>query len=103
MLPVWPIQTRPASQASSGGAPGPVQGGEVLAREDEHRGLVVKLRDELPGLDNFVGVARSDHQEPGNRAQRRNLLDGLMGRSILAHPDRVMRENVDDRQLHDGG
>ena len=65
-------------------------------------GLVAKLRDELPGLDNFVGVARTDHQEPGNRAQRRNLLDGLMGRPVLAHADRVMRENVDDRQLHDG-
>ena len=64
---------------------------------------MAKLRDELPGLDDFVGVAGSDHQQPGNRPQRRKLLDRLMGRAVLADPDRIMGEHVDDRQLHDRG
>ena len=40
---------------------------------------------------------------PGNRAQRQELLDGLVRRAVLAHADRVVREDVDDRDLHDRG
>ena len=93
----------PLCQAGGRGVLGPVQGGEVLAGQDEHRGLVVKLRDQLPGPRQLHW--RHTVGSPGAREprQRRNLLDRLMGRSILAHPDRVMREDVDDRQLHYGG
>ena len=38
--------------------------------------------------------------ESGDAAQRDELLDRLMRRAILAHADRVVREDVDDRQLH---
>ena len=37
----------------------------------------------------------------GNRAQRRQLLDRLVRRSVLAEPDRVVREDVDHVLLHE--
>ena len=37
---------------------------------------------------------------PGRRPQRRELLDRLMRRAVLAEPDRVVREDPDRRDLH---
>ena len=48
----------------------------------------------------LVGVAGADHVEVGDRPQRGELLDRLMGRAVLAEPDRVVAEPVDHRQLH---
>ena len=36
-----------------------------------------------------------------NRAQDGQLLDRLMRRAVFADADRIVREDVDDRQLHE--
>ena len=48
----------------------------------------------------LVGVGRAQGDEPGDRAQRRELLDRLVRRAVFADADRVVREDVDDRNLH---
>ena len=53
-----------------------------------------------PGLGDLVGVGGADHVEPGDGAQRGELLDRLVGRAVLAEADRVVGEDVDHRQLH---
>ena len=44
--------------------------------------------------------AGPEHEEPGHRAQRRELLDRLVRRAVLADADRVVREDVHDGDLH---
>ena len=38
-----------------------------------------------------------------DRAERRDLLDRLVGRSVLAEPDRIVRHDVDHAHAHQGG
>ena len=57
----------------------------------------MELHDDLPRLDHFVGVGGAEHDQAGDRPQRRQLLDRLVGRSVLADADRVVREDVDHR------
>ena len=40
---------------------------------------------------------------PGDGPQRGEVLDRLVGRAVLAQPDRVVRPDVGDRQLHERG
>ena len=77
-----------------------VDGRQRLAREDEHGRLVVELHDVAPGLGDLVRVGGAEHEESRHRAQRRELLDRLVGRAVLADPDRVVREDVDHGDLH---
>ena len=63
----------------------------------------MELHDDLPGLRRFIGVSGSKHNKPRDRAQRCELLDGLMRRAVLADTDRIVREDVDHRQLHQRG
>ena len=48
-----------------------------------------------PGLDALVGVGGPDDGQPGHRPERGQVLDRLVGRAVLAHPDRVVRPEVD--------
>ena len=43
----------------------------------------------------------ADDGQAGDRPQRRELLDRLVGRAVFADADRVVREDVDDRDLHE--
>ena len=45
----------------------------------------------------LVRVGGADHPDAGHRAHRRELLDGLVRRAVLADPDRVVRP--DERHL----
>ena len=47
----------------------------------------------------FASAGRSMIR-PGIAAQCEELLDRLMGRTIFAEADRIVGEDVDDRQLH---
>jgi hypothetical protein len=67
------------------------------------RRVVLHLHRQPPRLGDLVGVARADHDDPGHRPQRGQVLDRLVGRPVLAHADRVVREDVDRRDLHDRG
>src|SRR5262249_15553034 len=94
-------RVRPLAQAAGRRTLGTVERRQRLAREDQRYRFVAQLGDELPRLEDFVGVRGAQRDEPGDGAQRRKLLDRLMRRSVLANPDRVVREYVDDRQLHE--
>ena len=72
----------------------------VLAGQHEGDGLVASVHRHAPGLGGLVGIGGADHVEAGNGAKARELLDGLVGRTVLAKPDRVVGENMDNRQFH---
>ena len=63
---------------------------------------MVQLKDYLPCFPDLVGVARPDRNQPGHRAHVRELLDGLMSRAILTDSNRVVSEDVNHRNLHQG-
>jgi hypothetical protein len=80
--------------------PGAIDGRQRLPGQDEGDRLMTKRHDEPPRLDHFVGVRRPQHDESRNRAERRQLLHRLMGRAVFTDANRVVREDVDDRDLH---
>ena len=73
----------------------PSSTGQVLPREDERGGPVV-LDGQAPGLGGLVGVGGPDHPQPGDGAQRGDVLDRLVGGTVLADADGVVGEGVDD-------
>ena len=62
-----------------------------------------QLHDVAVRLDHFVGVAGPQGHEAGDGAQRGQVLDGLVRRTILAIAHGVVREHEDGRQLHQCG
>ncbi len=89
--------------ARSGRKAAAVQGRQRLPAQDQAGGLVFQLQDGTPALRYFIGVAGPQRDQPRHSAQSGKLFNGLMGWSILADTDRVVREDVQHRQLHDGG
>ena len=63
--------------------------------------LVAQLHDHAPGFDHLVGVGRAQRDQAGDGAQRGEMLDRLVRRPVFADADRVVREDVDDRDLHE--
>ena len=63
-------------------------------------GVSRRFQRELPALDRLDRVARPEHVEVRDRAQRREMLDRLMRRAVLAEADRVVRHHVDDALAH---
>ena len=62
---------------------------------------VAELEDVPVGLDHLVRVRRPNDRQAWNGPQRDELLDRLMGRSVLAVTHGIMREYKDGWQLHD--
>ena len=56
--------------------------------------------DHAPGFGHFVGVARAQHDQARNGAQRDQLLHRLVRRAVFADADGIVREDVDHRQFH---
>ena len=79
---------------------GPVEGGHALPGENEGDRFVLEVHDHPPRFGHLVCVGRADHYEAGDGSQRGEVLDGLVGGAVLAHADRVVGEDVDDRDLH---
>ena len=71
-----------------------------LARQQQATRAVVAVQRFTPGDRRFGGVARAPYVHLRDQAQARRVLHGLVGRPILAQPDGVMGEHVDDRQTH---
>ena len=71
-----------------------------LAGENQRDRLMAQRRDHAPDFDGLVGVGGPERDESGDRAQRRQLLDRLVRRAVFADADRIVREDVDDRNLH---
>ena len=59
--------------------------------------------DDPPGLDDLVRVGGPEDEQARHRPKRGELLDGLVGRAVLADADRVVGEDVQDRDLHQRG
>ena len=57
--------------------------------------------DDAPGLDDLIGVSRPQRDEAGDSAQRDELLDRLVRRTVLPEADRIMREDEQRVDLHD--
>ena len=83
-------------------AGGALEHGHVLAGEDE-RGRAVAVDGDAPRLRRLVGVGRADHAQLRHGPHRRELLDRLVGRAVLAEPDRVVGPAVDDVGLAQRG
>ena len=66
-------------------------------------GRSVWLEHGLPAGGGLVGVRGAYDVEPGDRPQRGEVLDRLVGRPVLAEADRVVRPHVGDRQPHQRG
>ena len=62
----------------------------VLPAQDDAGGTVGVLDDGAPADAGLVRVAGPDHVEPGDIPKRGELLDRLMGRPVLAQPDRIV-------------
>ena len=75
---------------------------QVLARHGHDRGQAMPERGDIAGAG-LANIRRTKHQRVRRRAQAGNLLDGLMGRSVLAHADAVVGEHIQHRKPHDGG
>ena len=56
----------------------------------------------MPAGGRLVGVGRAYDVEARHRAQRGEVLDRLVGRTVLAEADRVVGPDVGDRQLAQG-
>src|SRR5437667_12597382 len=63
---------------------------------------MLQLQDDLPRLYNLIRIARTEHDQVGHSPQRRQLLDRLVGWSILSYSNGVVCENEDRRTLHQG-
>ena len=63
----------------------------------------VAVEVHAPRGRDLVGVGGTDHPEPRHRAQRRELLDRLVGRAVLADADGVVRPHERDLGLHERG
>ena len=71
----------------------------LLARERQQRRAVAPLQRRGERAGGFLGIAGADHVEIRNHPQRRDRLDRLVRRAVLAHADGVVREDVDDGQV----
>ena len=73
-----------------------------LARQRDHRRLVAQLHDVAIGFDDLIGIAGPQHDQAGNGAQRDQLLDRLVRRSVLAVAHGVVGEDEDGRAAPSG-
>ena len=75
--------------------------GQVLTRERQHRGSVLREdRDEVRGRG-LVTVRRAPERQVGGRTQPSGSLDGLVGGPVLAETDRVVGRHLQDAQVRE--
>ena len=65
--------------------------------------MIVDLHCRAIALGDFVGVAGAKHVQAGNGAAGGQMLDRLVGRAIFADADRIVRQDVEHRLMHDAG
>src|SRR5581483_10570740 len=81
----------------------PVEDGELLPREDEPDRAARAAESDPPRRDGLGGVRGAHAPEPRHRAERGEVLDRLVRRSVLAESDRVVRPDEDDGRLAESG
>jgi len=73
---------------------------EVLAAQDQGHRAVEGLQGGAPGSGGLGGVGRPDDVRPGMARRAATCSTGWWVGPSSAHGDAVMREDVDDRKLH---
>ena len=63
---------------------------------------MLETDDDAPRFDDFVGVGGTQRDQAGNIPERGKLLHRLMRGSVLADANGIVREHIDDWQLHQG-
>ena len=71
-----------------------------LTRQNQRCRTMLLLHHDLPGFDDFIGIAGTQHQHVRHGAQRGQLLDRFMRRAVFADADGVVRHDVNRRKLH---
>ena len=81
---------------------GALQHRDALAGQDEtdRTAAVAAGQDGAPGVGGLVRVAGPHHRQVRDGPQRRQVLDRLVGRAVLAETDRVVRPDVDGVDVH---
>ena len=74
--------------------------GESLASQNQTGGTIEPLHRRPPRNRGFHRIAGSPHRHVGHGAQAAEVLDGLMGRSVLAQADGVVGEDQDAPDPH---
>ena len=72
---------------------------DLLTRQHQRDGAVSGQDRHTPCFHRFGRVRRSDDDQVGDRPQCGELLDRLMRGTVLPEADRVVREDVDHRQV----
>ena len=84
----------------SGGELIPIESRDILPCQHQSHRPVARFYGDPPCNGGLIGVARTNDGQLRDGAQRRYLLDGLMGRSVFTDPDAIVGENVDHSKLH---
>ncbi len=75
---------------------------ELLAGQSQGHRTIAPFDRERPGGGRLVGVAGSDEPQVRDRSQGGVVLDRLVGRTVLAQSDRVVRPDVDEMEPGQG-
>jgi hypothetical protein len=71
------------------------KGRQVLARQRDGRGRAQGRQRYLPAFGGLHRIGRAQHEMVRDGAQRGQMLDRLMRRSVLAEADRIVRHHED--------
>ena len=97
-------RTRPSRRSDAGAIADRSTVGSAWRERTSDRRLSLELRRRSRQVSaTSFASAGPEHEQARDRPQRHELLDRLMGRPVLADPDRVVREDVDDGDLHQRG
>ena len=80
----------------------PVEHRQILTSENQGRRSIAALKSDLPGHHRLVCVARPDDHQTGHCPHGSEMLDRLVGGTILTQSDTVVREHVDGREMGEG-
>ena len=75
---------------------------QPLSAEEQGRRTRAAFDGHPPGRRGLIGVGRPHHHQTRDRPQGQDVLDRLMRRAVLSHPNRIVGEDVDHRLLHQG-
>src|SRR5690606_28934633 len=74
---------------------------QLLASQGQGGWGLAGFEGELPAFGRLGGVRRAEDEMVWDGAEGREMLYGLMGRSVLAEPDRIMRHHEDRADAHE--
>ena len=83
--------------------PGSLQGGKLLAGQQQGAGSVPVTQGFLPAFQCFPHVPRAVDPQAGYGPQCGEVFHGLVGRAVLAQADGIVGEDIDHLRVGNGG